>query len=175
MRQVPNILTAVRLMLAVPLLFLPLESGAFFALYLFLGLTDVLDGVLARRLHAESVFGARLDSMADFAVIAVLLWRFFPVVAPDARVLCWVLAITVLRFAAALTAKLRFGKLGFLHTTGNKLTGLLLFLYPLSLNFTRSFFLLYALLTVATLSAAEELAIELTATRWDPDRKSLFL
>ena len=174
MKSLPNILTAARMLFAAPLLFLPLKSGAFFAVYLLCGLTDMLDGWLARHLHAESPFGARLDSLADFAVIAVLLWRFFPVLAPDVLVLSFVLTIAALRFAAALTAKCRFGKLGFLHTAGNKLTGLALFIYPLTLTLTQSGAILIALLALATLSAIEELAIELTAARWEPDRRSIF-
>jgi len=163
-----------RIALAALMLLIPFESGMFFVLYLLCGLTDVLDGWLARRLQAESLFGARLDSLADFAVIAVLLWRLYPAVTPDVRVLCWAGAIAALRFAAAITAKLRFGKLGFIHTLGNKLTGLMLFIYPLTLTLTRSGAFLYMLLTMATISAIEELAIELTTTRWDPDRKSIF-
>ncbi|MPM56078.1 hypothetical protein SDC9_102877 [bioreactor metagenome] len=174
MRRLPNILTAMRIMLAAPLLLLPLTSGAFFALYLLCGATDVLDGWLARRLHAVSPFGARLDSFADLAVIAILLWRLYPVLSPGTGALMWTGAIAALRFGAALTAKVRYGRFGFLHTAGNKLTGFMLFFYPLTFFLTRSGAFLYLLLTVATLSAMEELVIELTAVAWDPDRKSIF-
>jgi CDP-diacylglycerol--glycerol-3-phosphate 3-phosphatidyltransferase len=40
----------------------------FLALFAIALLSDVLDGVLARRLKQESDFGARLDQWADFAV-----------------------------------------------------------------------------------------------------------
>ena len=37
--------------------------------YLIAGLTDMLDGILARRWGVESKFGARLDSLADFVFV----------------------------------------------------------------------------------------------------------
>lgn len=78
-RQIPNLLSGIRL-LAAAMGFLPAAGGAFAALYLFCGLTDVLDGWLARRLHAESEVGARLDSAADACFTAAVLFRLWPLV-----------------------------------------------------------------------------------------------
>ncbi len=49
------------------------DTGVFLALFGLGLLSDVLDGVLARRLGQESDFGARLDQWADFT-----LWVSFP-------------------------------------------------------------------------------------------------
>jgi CDP-diacylglycerol--glycerol-3-phosphate 3-phosphatidyltransferase len=76
MLNVPNALSMFRL-LSVPVLLLFAWNGAtahFFVLFGLGLLSDVLDGVLARRLGQESDFGARLDQWADFA-----LWASFPV------------------------------------------------------------------------------------------------
>jgi CDP-diacylglycerol--glycerol-3-phosphate 3-phosphatidyltransferase len=65
-----NIVTGLRILLLIPL-YLLLAGGApelrWWALGLFLaaGLTDVLDGWLARRLNQASAFGALLDLVAD--------------------------------------------------------------------------------------------------------------
>lgn len=63
-------------MLCAPVLLVLAWNGitdTFLALF-GLGLaSDVLDGALARRLHQESDFGARLDQWADFAI-----WVSFP-------------------------------------------------------------------------------------------------
>ena len=48
-------------------------AGIFLALFGLALLSDVLDGVIARRFDLESDFGARLDQWADFA-----LWVSFP-------------------------------------------------------------------------------------------------
>lgn len=73
-QQIPNALTLARLALAGPivlLLLLNTPSTIVFALVLFLiaALTDVADGVLARRLNACSTFGTRLDPLADKALV----------------------------------------------------------------------------------------------------------
>jgi len=70
MRHVPNALTIIRLLL-VPvfayMFFEPIPNGHFYALAIFLvaGLTDVLDGWLARKYNVISVVGIVLDPLAD--------------------------------------------------------------------------------------------------------------
>ena len=59
------------------LLFLPLGSVRFLAVYTIAGLTDVLDGWLARKTGTASPFGARLDSIADLLFYGILILRFF--------------------------------------------------------------------------------------------------
>ena len=57
--RLPSLLTAARFPLALGLLAAEV-STRFLALYLLCCLTDVLDGLAARRLNACSAFGARL-------------------------------------------------------------------------------------------------------------------
>lgn len=170
----PNLLSGIRVPLSLILLLFPALSGGFLALYLVCCLTDALDGFLARRLDARTELGARLDSAADFVLVAVLLWKLWPVVAPDAVIVLCTAAVALVRIAAAVTALLRFGTFGFVHTRANQLTGVLLALYPLILRLTPSRWPLYGLLVQAGISAVEELIIELCAQRWEPDRKGLY-
>lgn len=174
-KHLPNLLSAVRIPLALTLLFFQSLSAGFMVLYLACCITDALDGFLARRLDARTEFGARLDSAADFVLVVILLWKLWPVVAPDITIVVWVAAIVFARLGAAVTARLRFGRFGFLHTWANKLTGVMLALYPLILLLTFNRWPLYFLLTAASISAIEELVIELHAKCWDPDRKSLMI
>ena len=67
MKLIPNLLSASRLVIA-PYLFWLLwrrEYGISFGLCFIAGMTDALDGVLARRLGAASRLGAYLDPVAD--------------------------------------------------------------------------------------------------------------
>lgn len=81
--NLPNALSLTRL-LGVPLLFVLVDVqpvGYFVALYAVLGLTDWLDGVLARAWKQTSEFGSRLDAVADLAYYvstAYFAWRLFP-------------------------------------------------------------------------------------------------
>ena len=54
-----------------PLPFIPLSSAWFYVLYLFCGLTDMIDGTIARKTGAVSKFGEKLDTAADFVFMAV--------------------------------------------------------------------------------------------------------
>ncbi|MCI2105795.1 MAG: CDP-alcohol phosphatidyltransferase family protein [Intestinimonas sp.] len=173
-KRLPNILTALRFPLALGLLPAEALSATFLVLYLLCCLTDALDGYFARRFGAYSDTGARLDSAADFLLVAVLIFKLWPVIMPGAGLALWIAGVALVRFAAALTARIRFGRLGFLHTFGNKLTGVLLALYPLALMLTQSRWVLLVILFAASLSAVEELFIELTAAEWDPNRAFLF-
>ena len=55
----------------------PLSAG-FFLVYTLTGLTDVLDGWIARMTKTASDFGAKLDSIADLLFYTVMLIRLFP-------------------------------------------------------------------------------------------------
>jgi len=175
MKHLPNLLTAARIFLAFALILVSPLGAAFYIIYLLCGLTDFLDGFLARRYHLESEFGARLDAWADFIFIAALIFKLYPIVSPGTLILLWVAVIAVIRLSAALISYLRHGVFAFVHTYFNKLTGAVLLFYPLTLILTRSRIILFILCFIATLSAAEELLIALTSREWEPNRKSILI
>jgi len=74
LRLIPNALTVLRLLLALPVgwLILDQQYGPALALGLIAGLTDAVDGWLARRLNAYSAFGAVLDPVADKVLMFVV-------------------------------------------------------------------------------------------------------
>ncbi len=134
----------------------------------------MLDGFIARKFHAASTFGARLDSIADFVMTAVLLIILYPVINPSAAILLWIVLIGVLRFSAMIVAKRKYEKVAMLHTLANRLTGLALFLFPLFLGFIPKPLVMILICLLASLSAIEELAVQLTSTQLNLDKKSIF-
>lgn len=60
-----NLITGGRILCSIFLLFSQLFSPAFCALYLTAGLTDILDGAVARKTQTVSEFGSQLDTVAD--------------------------------------------------------------------------------------------------------------
>lgn len=92
-KHLPNLLSAARLALA-PFLFLLLwrrQYGVALAVVFIAGVTDGLDGLLARRLGASSRLGAYLDPVAD----KILLSGAFLTLAIDGAIETW-LAVLVL-------------------------------------------------------------------------------
>ncbi|MGB7593945.1 MAG: hypothetical protein WBL80_00090 [Erysipelotrichaceae bacterium] len=115
------------------------------------------------------------DPIADFLMIGVLLIVLYPVVSPSYFILLWMGLIALIRFISVLVAKYKYGKFAMLHTLGNKLTGLMLFLFPLFLIFIPRTWVMIIVCLLASLSAIEELAIQLTSTDLNLDKKSIFM
>jgi len=70
--NIPNLLTLLRILL-VPVIVIFLMQGAFLKALIILavsGITDALDGFLARILNQQTVLGAYLDPIADKALLA---------------------------------------------------------------------------------------------------------
>lgn len=114
------------------LLVLPPSSYRFSVLYLLCGITDVLDGFAARRLHTESERGAMLDSAADLLFGIAYAVRVLPLLSIPLWVWIWTAIIAVTKITGILIASRKAQKLRMEHSPGNKLTGFLLFLMPLS-------------------------------------------
>ncbi|MCA9263047.1 MAG: CDP-alcohol phosphatidyltransferase family protein [Planctomycetales bacterium] len=79
--------------------------------------TEWLDGFLARRLHQQSEFGARLDTIADasfYLSLLVALSVLFP--SPIAIELPWIIAAIGSYSLSWLVAWVRFGRLPSYHT-----------------------------------------------------------
>ena len=134
MKHPANLITAVRIPAAELLLLTPVFSVPFYVFYLCGGLSDMLDGFIARETHSESAFGAKLDSVADVCFTAACLAKILPVLSLPVWLWCWIGAIAAIRIGNLLTGALRGNGMEMLHTKANKLSGPLLFLLPLCLQ-----------------------------------------
>lgn len=151
-----NLITSCRILFSLLLLFFPALSPGFYGLYLAAGLSDMLDGFVARRTNSASPLGARLDSMADIIFLAVCLIKLLPIVALPVWLWIWVGLIALLRLVNILSGFVCRKKLVLLHTRANKLTGALLFLLPLSLGFLNILYTAVPLCALASFAAIQE-------------------
>lgn len=129
--MIADIITVSRIVFSL-LFMLSKDSLPFFALYLLCGISDVLDGFIARRLHTESERGAVLDSVADLVFAVIYAVRILPLLAVP--LWAWLCAgvIAVIKIVCIIIASKKAKKLSIEHSVSNKLTGVLLFLLPLS-------------------------------------------
>lgn len=108
-------------------------SPAFYALYLLCGVSDMLDGPVARRTGCASPAGGRLDSAADLLFAGVCLWKLLPVLAVPVWLWAWIAGIVVIRGVNLLCGWVSCRRIVLLHTTANRAAGLLVFVLPLVL------------------------------------------
>ncbi len=128
-----NIITCARFLCAAALLFCPAFSLSFYVLYIAAGITDMIDGAVARKTNTVSEFGARLDSAADFVFVAVCLLKLIPALAIPAWLSLWIAVIALIKGSSIVSGYVMRKRFVTLHTVLNKVTGTLLFLLPLTL------------------------------------------
>ena len=155
-KHIANIITGSRIVLSLPLLFIPLTSAWFYALYLLCGLSDMVDGTVARKTNSASEFGARLDTVSDFVFMTVALIRFIPHLHIPVWLWIWIGIIAMIKLGNAALGFVRTKKLIFPHTILNKIAGLLLFLLPATISFIGLTYTLPIVCTLAMVAAIHE-------------------
>lgn len=152
----PNLITALRFLGAICLLFFRVNSIAFWVIYSVCGISDILDGYLARKLGCESKTGALLDSMADLVFVACCCYKLLPALEFPKWLWIWGGAIVAIKVINQICALVMYKKCVFPHTIANKVTGVLLFVgVPLTL-FLESIVPLIVIAAVATFAAVQE-------------------
>lgn len=177
MKQLANLISLSRVFLSMLLVPLRNHTGIFIGIYLVCGLSDVLDGFVARKTKTESVAGARLDSLGDlFMFTAIVLVLYLGTGKELAAYTPILVAVVLVRLVNVGIAGYKFHILVLgLHTWGNKLTGLLVYLAPLLVMACPPERVFMSVCLVAILSAAEEGCIHLGSRKLDLNRKSIFL
>lgn len=178
MKNLPNVLSVSRIMISGLLFFLGGYPVLFTILYFYCGVSDVVDGYIARRWKAESSIGAKLDSLGDFVFYMLIATVFFihTELMKEPIVLWLVIAVLIIRLSNIVITKLKFSQWGMMHTTGNKLSGLFIyFMLPAYILFpglpaTVGIIVVFIALT----TAIEETLILLFSKQYDLNQKSIF-
>lgn len=176
-RSIPNVLTTLRIIGAVCLMFIEPLTGTFYIVYTFSGVSDALDGFIARRLHCASELGAALDSVSDLLFYAAMFLRVLPVLWRELSWRLWVFACTVLlvRLSSYITAAVKYRRFSSMHTYLNKLTGVMVFLVPYAMHTDYLTAYCVVLGIVGFAGSTEELVIHLSSGSYDGGRKSLLI
>ena len=152
-----DIITCSRMLFSLILLAFPLPAPVFSALYLLCGISDILDGFAARKLHTESERGAILDSAADLLFAVAYAVKILPCLSVPPWIWAWSAVIAAAKVAGILIASKKARGFRIEHSFGNKLTGLLLFLLPLSVCIADVKYGAALVCTAATVTAVKEL------------------
>ena len=128
MIQLPNIITLLRIAGSLSLLLCDVMGVAYWIIYGLCGISDIVDGWLARRLKCVTKTGALLDSMADICFVACCVWKLLPILELPQWLWPWAGVIVLIKVVNQLSALVMYRHCYFPHTAANKATGFLLFI-----------------------------------------------
>ncbi len=151
-----NTITFFRIAASIVLLFCPVFSPAFYALYIAAGLSDMLDGFVARRTDTVSKLGARLDTIADFVLVVVCLIKLLPVMSLPAWLYGWIGIIALIKVVNIISGFAVQRRFVVVHSVMNKATGALLFLLPLTIHAVGLKYSAIVVCAAATFAAIQE-------------------
>ena len=156
MKSIANIITGSRIVFSIALLFITPFSPMFYVLYAVAGLTDMIDGAVARKTNTVSAFGARLDSIADFVFVTVCLFKLLPILDIPVWLWIWIAVIALIKVINIISGAIMFKRMIALHTVMNKITGALCFLLPFTLSFINLKYNAIVVCAAATFAAIQE-------------------
>ena len=174
LKFVANGISILRILISLSLLFVDLFSWGFVLIYLLCGISDILDGYIARRTKTQSIFGAKLDTAADIIMFAVIMYIFIPVITLSNTLIIWLLIILSIRIISIIIVYFKYKMFAILHTFSNKITGLLLFFIPIVIGSTLENFIIYFVCIIASVSAIEELVINILSKKMEVNIKNIF-
>ena len=151
-----NLITIVRIICSIVLMFFPAFSPVFYALYVTAGVSDMVDGFVARKTGTVSEFGSKLDTAADLVLVAACMIKLIPVIDVPVWLIIWIIVIAVIKAVNLIYVLVKRKEIFVLHTVMNKVTGILLFVLPLTVTFVDLKYSGALVSIVATFAAVQE-------------------
>ena len=158
-KHIANVVTVSRIIFSFPLLFIPLSSIWFYVFYLFCGITDMIDGTIARKMGSISNFGAKLDTVADFVFMLVCSIKILPLIHLPLWLWVWIVALAFTKIFNITVVLIRKKKLLSIHSALNKITGAALFLLPLTLSWIETAYGIATVCALATVAVIQEVLL----------------
>lgn len=174
MKYVPNILSISRIILCFPLIVLTPFTPWFMAIYIIAGITDMIDGPLARKTGNTSPLGANLDGGADVLFALIVLFRIMPAIVMPPIIVILIFVVVAMKFLALFIAYIRHKELVLMHTYANKFAAFALFLFPLFYTSVNTELLLWSLIVIVSIAFLEEIMISSLSKQVSRDLKSIF-
>ncbi len=176
--NIPNIISLYRL-LSVPVLFYIAWKGnekLFFYWFLFNIFTDALDGFIARKLNMQTKIGAKLDSLADFAMYLLAMFAMLqlkynelqPVIFSFYLIIGYYLFIDIF-------ALIKFKEVSSLHLYFSKVNGIIqsiFFVLLFTIGFNKQFY--WFMFVLSSFSFIENMYFLIRMDRMRSDLKGIF-
>ena len=151
-----NGITLLRILCSLTLLFCMPLSLPFYVLYAAAGLSDILDGFIARKTNTATQFGAKLDNFADIVFAAVVLIKLLPILKLPLWMIVWVGVIALIKLVNIVIGFVRHHTLTAVHSVINKVAGVLVFILPFTIPIINIQYTAGLVFVVATVAAIME-------------------
>jgi cardiolipin synthase len=174
---IPNLISMARLAGSFVLIAIALmdQSEVFLWLFLFLAVTDWVDGKLAILLNQRSVFGARLDSWADAALYASLTFGAVTMHGATLRSeLAWVIAALATYLISSAAGFWKYRRWPSYHTRAAKTSWLLIMGGAIGLFLDWALWPLRIALVAITITNVEAILITIVSPTWRVDVTSIY-
>ncbi len=156
MKNIANYISISRIILSILLIIAKTFSIPFYIIYIYCGLSDMLDGFLARKFKTTSEKGAKIDSIADMIFVFVSILKIIPFIEISVAIYIWIIIIVLIKVFNIILGYIQYKKLTLLHTVANKITGLILFVIPLIIGVIDIKILEILICSIVTFSAIQE-------------------
>lgn len=175
--NIADYVTLTRLLCSIVLFFVEPLGAAFFVVYTVAGVSDVLDGFLARLFKCQSDRGAKLDSVSDLVFYSAMLIRMLPELWKVLPAIMWYLTavIIVIRLVSYIGVTIRYKRFSSLHTYLNKVSGFTVFLLPYIMKTPYTVHYSAVILAITFIASLEELLIHVVMKEYNPKIKSILL
>jgi CDP-diacylglycerol--glycerol-3-phosphate 3-phosphatidyltransferase len=151
-----NFITIIRILCSLALLFFMPLSLPFYVLYTAAGLSDIFDGLIARKTNTATEFGAKLDALADIVFAAVILIKLLPILKLPLWMIGWIGVIALIKLVNIVIGFVRHRTLTAVHSVINNVTGTLVFILPFTLTIINIRYTAGLVCIVATVAAIME-------------------
>lgn len=131
-------------------------SIKFFIIYTYCGISDMLDGAIARKTETSTELGSILDGLADLLFIVVCMVKILPLLNISELYWKWIKVIIFIKAINLIVGYMYYKKLIFFHSIENNVTGFMLFLLPFFMLKIGTNYLETIICLLATFSAIQE-------------------
>ena len=123
------------------------------------------DGIIARKTDTVSEFGSSLDTVADFVFLAISLSKFLPILELPIWLWIWIAIIALMKITSIIIGLMIQQRFTAFHSVLNKITGVCLFVLPLSLCAIDVKYSGSVICAIAMVAALQELLTVITKDR----------
>ena len=94
----------------------------------------MIDGTVARKTGTVSKSGSKLDTAADLVLVIVCLIKLIPVLHIPTWLFIWITIVALIKMINIISGYVMYKEFVAVHTVMNKVTGILLFILPLTVT-----------------------------------------